>query len=94
MAAKEITVDDAAALLSSMDRPASNGKRRTITRNKSNGLFVSDPSFRCYSVKKDKPYQGSFNLDEAVAKALFDENSAEAAQLRHAIAVEMGVAKK
>ena len=48
---------------------ASNG--RTIKVNSSGGLYVRDPSFKCWSGDKSKEYTGGVNLDPDLARALF-----------------------
>jgi hypothetical protein len=74
--AGQITQDQATAELERRESAAkasagTGAKKRTIKRNQSAGLFVSDPAFRCYSQAKQKEYQGSFNMDWAVASRLF-----------------------
>lgn len=50
---------------------AKNANGRTIKENSSGGLFIRDPSFKCYSADKAKEYTGGVNLDPDLARALF-----------------------
>ena len=80
MAAGKMKPADALKMLEAIEQVAvsaarSGGNKRTISTNKSGGLFVSDPGFKCYSTAKSKDYQGSFNMDAKVAKVLFGKQA-------------------
>ena len=49
-------------------KSAANG--RTIKENASGGLFIRDPSFRCYSADKSKEYTGCLNVDPDLMRCL------------------------
>ena len=53
-------------------KSAANG--RTIKANASGGLFIRDPSFRCYSADKSKSYTGCLNVDPDLMRALVNDD--------------------
>jgi len=65
-AAKEAAEKEAAAAKAAAK--ASNG--RTIKANNAGGLFIRDPSFKCYSADKSKEYVGCLNVDPDLFRCL------------------------
>jgi hypothetical protein len=65
-----ISPDDGARLLAQLSG-GGKSRQRVIKLNKNGGLYVTDPSMRCYSEGKGKHYQAGVNLPIEAARALF-----------------------
>ena len=71
IAAGKITPADGARLIAELGK-AGRTRSRVVKLNSAGGLYVTDPSMRAYSAKKNKHYQAGLNLSPIDAvKALF-----------------------
>ena len=72
IAAGKITPTDGARLIAELSKGAGRTRSRVVKLNSAGGLYVTDPSMRAYSSKKNKHYQAGLNLSPIDAvKALF-----------------------
>lgn len=94
LSAGTITADQASAALDKIQGPAKASPvgKLVIKKNKSGGLYVTSPMFKCWSERLSKVYTGGINFDAGVAIALWADTP-EAASLRADIvkAVKDGV---
>lgn len=73
IAARKISPEDGARLISQLSQPPK-GKKRIVKLNTSGGLFVTDPTFKAWSARLSKQYTAGVNLDINVARALFNND--------------------